>query len=179
MPQFEDLSLVDLIGGDICREFIADLKMSLHKNMAQLVRARDFLSSNPNAATGVSAGALNRILIRLVDVEIALVSSLDFTQPKEMGIVTEVQAAEWEVEKSARLDELIQIKQRLKDWEPEAEKKTSSQWMELLHPDMIVCDPDGWDRSNFTESWNEKITKTEFERRFDMSTVGPKERWSR
>lgn len=34
-----------------------------------------------------------------------------------------------------------------------------------------ILDPDGWDRRNFAESWNEKITRAEFERRLNECTV--------
>lgn len=50
---------------------------------------------------------------------------------------------------------------------------SSGEWMTFLHPNMIVLDPDGWDRSDLQNSWNEDITKAEFEARFDKSTVGP------
>jgi hypothetical protein len=35
----------------------------------------------------------------------------------------------------------------------------------------IVCDPDGWDRKNFKQSWNQRITKMEFAKRLSYSTV--------
>lgn len=34
-----------------------------------------------------------------------------------------------------------------------------------------ILDPDGWDRANFEESWNEKITEAEFHSRLLMSTI--------
>jgi len=33
-----------------------------------------------------------------------------------------------------------------------------------------ILDPDGWDRSNFEESWNELITQEEFDNRLLIST---------
>jgi hypothetical protein len=48
-------------------------------------------------------------------------------------------------------------------------KKTSAQWSRWCN--VTIIDPDGWDRKNFTESWNEKITKEEFRRRVYMSTI--------
>ena len=53
--------------------------------------------------------------------------------------------------------------------------KNSETWLKELYPTYTVLDPDGWDRSNrenYDKSWNEKITKDEFERRFSASTVG-------
>jgi hypothetical protein len=51
-------------------------------------------------------------------------------------------------------------------------KKTSEQWCKekdiKLGEDII--DPDGWDRSNFKESWDELISESEFDRRLMMST---------
>lgn len=43
----------------------------------------------------------------------------------------------------------------------------------LRDPDfegITVLDPDGWDRSNFEQSWNEPITCYEFEVRLGLST---------
>jgi hypothetical protein len=34
-----------------------------------------------------------------------------------------------------------------------------------------VYDPDGWDRSNYEESWAEKITLIEFKKRLMVSTI--------
>lgn len=48
--------------------------------------------------------------------------------------------------------------------------KTSEQWQKEL-PNIIILDPDGWDRSNFQFSWREeKITKDEYEKRMFEST---------
>ena len=56
-------------------------------------------------------------------------------------------------------------------------KKSSEEWLQELYPEYEVLDPDGWDRTHgqeaFDMSWNELITKDEFNRRFCMSTVGP------
>lgn len=53
-----------------------------------------------------------------------------------------------------------------------SKKMTSAEWAKLLAPGTEVYDPDGWDRQNFQYSWNEElITKKEFERRFNESTV--------
>lgn len=48
--------------------------------------------------------------------------------------------------------------------------KTSEEWSKNI--EIIVIDPDGWDRSNFQYSWfEEKITKTEFRNRLNNSTI--------
>jgi len=54
----------------------------------------------------------------------------------------------------------------------EGELKTSEEWSEIL--DITVMDPDGWDRKNFAESWNELITRDEFMKRAIYSTLVPK-----
>lgn len=49
-------------------------------------------------------------------------------------------------------------------------KKTSKEWQEL-NPNIVVLDPDGWDRSNFQYSWNEElITFEEYQKRLFQST---------
>jgi len=49
-------------------------------------------------------------------------------------------------------------------------KKTSQEWQEL-NPDIIVYDPDGWDRKNYQFSWYEElITEDEYNRRLIVST---------
>jgi hypothetical protein len=48
-------------------------------------------------------------------------------------------------------------------------KKTSQDWMTEFG-DMIL-DPDGWDRSNFDQSWNELITREEYISRRTQSTT--------
>ena len=50
------------------------------------------------------------------------------------------------------------------------ELKSSKEWQELF-PSTLVMDPDGWNRLNFEESWNEPITLYEYERRVSLSTV--------
>jgi hypothetical protein len=58
------------------------------------------------------------------------------------------------------------------------ELKTSEKW--LKEPDYLgltVMDPDGWDRSNFHESWNECITQAEFEKRLLDSTIIQDTNW--
>lgn len=52
--------------------------------------------------------------------------------------------------------------------------KSAEQW--LRSPEFVglqILDPDGWDRRpyHFDESWNEKITKQEFEKRVSSSTI--------
>lgn len=51
-------------------------------------------------------------------------------------------------------------------------KQTSEQWCKQrgLELGKDILDPDGWDRSNFDESWNERITEQEFNNRLMMST---------
>ena len=53
------------------------------------------------------------------------------------------------------------------------ELKTSEEWYPILYPEkeLIIYDPDGWDRKNWTYSWfQELITKDEFVRRAMQST---------
>lgn len=50
-------------------------------------------------------------------------------------------------------------------------KLSSAEW--LSRPEyegVMILDPDGWDRSNFEESWEEKISKKEFDERLAEST---------
>lgn len=48
--------------------------------------------------------------------------------------------------------------------------KTSEEWRKD-YPDIVILDPDGWDRQNYDFSFNEElITKSEFECRLSMST---------
>jgi hypothetical protein len=52
--------------------------------------------------------------------------------------------------------------------------RTSKEWDELLCKPMKfkILDPDGWDRSNWSFSWEEElITKAEFKMRVMNSTV--------
>lgn len=52
------------------------------------------------------------------------------------------------------------------------ELKTSAEWLKTdKWSGYTVMDPDGWDRKNFKESWEEKISEKEFERRISVSTV--------
>lgn len=49
-------------------------------------------------------------------------------------------------------------------------RKTSEEWQKL-YPDIIVYDPDGWDRINWQYSWHtELITKEEYDKRVFNST---------
>lgn len=54
-------------------------------------------------------------------------------------------------------------------------KKNSDYWLKQYEQDEPsfagLLDPDGWDRSNFNESWNELITYKEFRKRMMYSTV--------
>ena len=54
-------------------------------------------------------------------------------------------------------------------------KMDSDSWMELKYPGKIVLDPDGWDRTDFINSWAELITEDEFDYRYVQSTVMLKE----
>lgn len=52
-------------------------------------------------------------------------------------------------------------------------KQTSAQWHTELYPnnEVVIMDPDGWDRGNWEHSWSEEeITENEFERRILNST---------
>ena len=50
------------------------------------------------------------------------------------------------------------------------ELKTSAEWYKIL-PDIIVYDPDGWDRTNFEYSWNvEMISYKDYCKRLSIST---------
>lgn len=54
------------------------------------------------------------------------------------------------------------------------DKKTSVEWEELVPKkyNLIILDPDGWDRKNFQHSFYEElITKEEFKIRVSSSTV--------
>lgn len=48
------------------------------------------------------------------------------------------------------------------------EKLNSSQWSK--HFNVMVIDPDGWDRENFEASWAEEITEDEFQHRLHRSS---------
>lgn len=58
-------------------------------------------------------------------------------------------------------------------------EKSSKDWAEEYQ--VTVYDPDGWDRTNFDESWSELISEEEFVRRCSVSTVicKSKEDWDR
>ena len=54
------------------------------------------------------------------------------------------------------------------------ETKTSQEWYVFLYPnkEVIVYDPDGWDRTNYDFSWyEEQITQEEFNDRVSNSTT--------
>ena len=47
--------------------------------------------------------------------------------------------------------------------------KTSEQWQRECN--VVIIDPDGWDRTNYQYSWfEEKITRKEFEEKMRKST---------
>ena len=53
------------------------------------------------------------------------------------------------------------------------EKKTSEEWYPIIFPkkEVVIMDPDGWDRSNWKFSWyKEEITRDEFNKRVMNST---------
>lgn len=49
------------------------------------------------------------------------------------------------------------------------EKKSSAAWQEM-YSKLTILDPDGWDRQNYEQSWNELITLEEYKRRVNLST---------
>jgi hypothetical protein len=52
-------------------------------------------------------------------------------------------------------------------------KKTSKEWYDEIYPnrEIVIMDPDGWDRSNWDYSWEEEqITENEFSMRVLRST---------
>jgi|GEM_PF-4644962 len=51
--------------------------------------------------------------------------------------------------------------------------KTPQEWMKQLHPDLSIRDPDGW-RDSDGPSFDEPISREEFDIRFERCTVGPK-----
>ena len=51
------------------------------------------------------------------------------------------------------------------------ECKSSVEWAKIFNHKFKILDPDGWDRANFSKSWNELITEKEFNRRVTMSTI--------
>ena len=48
-------------------------------------------------------------------------------------------------------------------------KRSSKDWQEL-YPDVVVLDPDGWNRKDYDNSWNEEITLAEYNKRLAFST---------
>lgn len=49
--------------------------------------------------------------------------------------------------------------------------KRCDEWLQLReYSNIIICDPDGWDRTHFKESWAEPISEEEFKRRLSLST---------
>lgn len=50
--------------------------------------------------------------------------------------------------------------------------KNSTEWLaSTKYKHLSILDPDGWDRENFNESWNELITEEEFIHRLMNSTI--------
>lgn len=49
--------------------------------------------------------------------------------------------------------------------------RSSEDWHKTLYPTTLIFDPDGWNRSDFDNSWKELITKEEFLERFLRSTI--------
>lgn len=50
--------------------------------------------------------------------------------------------------------------------------RTSAEWKQLLAPSTIICDPDGWDRTNYDYSFHkELISEEEFTSRLQKSSV--------
>lgn len=50
--------------------------------------------------------------------------------------------------------------------------KTSKQWQAEIYDELVIADPDGWDRIKFEHSFYEqKITQEEFERRLSRSST--------
>lgn len=57
--------------------------------------------------------------------------------------------------------------------------KSSKQWMQEYSDCYEVLDPDGWNRMDFENSWNEPITFEEFCKRLSRSTLIRKENYQR
>ena len=54
----------------------------------------------------------------------------------------------------------------------EQKDRTADEWLNLFNiPLDSIIDPYGWDRENYEESWNEKISLLEMNRRVSASTV--------
>ena len=63
----------------------------------------------------------------------------------------------WEIKNSIYAEDLL---------------RTSAEW--IRNYDVVLLDPDGWDRSNYDFSFNqEEITRLEFEKRLTSSTIQP------
>lgn len=58
----------------------------------------------------------------------------------------------------------------LRPEDDDGELRPSSAW--CIITGIRVLDPDGWDRTNFKESWSEPISREEFMRRANESTIG-------
>ena len=53
-----------------------------------------------------------------------------------------------------------------------SEVKSSRDWLnEPEFKDLVIMDPDGWDRKNYRSSMDEMITRDEFVRRMARSTT--------
>lgn len=48
-------------------------------------------------------------------------------------------------------------------------KRTPDEWQKILN--IVVLDPDGWDRSNFSVDWVKPLTKQEFKDKASHSTT--------
>jgi len=65
------------------------------------------------------------------------------------------------------------------------QRKTSKNWLKLpKYLGIVIYDPDGWDRQNFTHSFEkQRITQKEFERRLSHSTrtmgINEKKEWNK
>lgn len=48
-------------------------------------------------------------------------------------------------------------------------RRTPEEWAKRIG--VTILDPDGWDRSNFEESWSTPLTESEFRLRASLSTA--------
>lgn len=48
--------------------------------------------------------------------------------------------------------------------------KSGEEWQKIIEEFIEILDPDGWDRQNYDESWQEKITWQEFMERLSISS---------
>lgn len=84
----------------------------------------------------------------------------DTVNPKLINIKVEV---------LSKLHALRILEQKLQEL---ATLKSTSEWLDIFGISAgCIIDPDGWDRSNFEASWNERITEEEFKKRYSRSTV--------